>query len=126
MSVYWSKACLTSQSAKACFELGDPGSAASRGYYAMHFAARAALLSEGSQRAVAKTHQTIIRRFGVHVATSSSLDRQLGRLLSRAYQDRNRADYGDALFGDADATRLLRHMDQFLLALAQHLNLPAP
>ena len=67
MKVMWDKAVVAARSARALHDLGDFAGAVNRAYYAMFCAARAALRSVDPDLDTAKTHGTVIRRFGWHI-----------------------------------------------------------
>ncbi len=71
-------------------EDGDLASCVSRAYYAMFFAAQAALLGEGVS---VSTHRGVISEFGRRFIQTGRLDRSLGRALSDALQKRQVSDY---------------------------------
>lgn len=96
----------------------DPDAACSRAYYAMFYAARAALLHAGqAQAAMAKTHAGVISAFGEHLVKSQLIDAEHGRSFAKVERERLVADYsGDGISGDA-ATIALKRADEFLSAV---------
>lgn len=64
--------------------------AASRGYYAMFYAAEALLLSRG---AAYSSHAAVIAAFGREFAKTQALDRRLHQWLINAFNMRNMGDY---------------------------------
>lgn len=76
--------------AEKLLELGEYEDAASRAYYAMLHAARAALASEGI---FPRTHEGVIREFGRLFVKSRRLPRDLGAAISAAKSLRETADY---------------------------------
>jgi len=70
-------------------ENGDPESCVSRAYYAMFFAAEAALLDEGVD---ASTHRGVITEFGKRFAQKGPLPGEMGRLLSTTMHKRQVSD----------------------------------
>jgi len=77
-------------SADLLLENGDPASCVSRAYYAMFFAAEAALLDEGIE---ASTHRGVITTFGKRFVQEGPLPGAMGRLLSTTMQKRQVSDY---------------------------------
>lgn len=69
---------------------GDLESAVSRTYYAMFFAAEAALLSRGL---AFSSHKGVIAAFGEHFVAAGRVPREMGRELNRAFQKRQVSDY---------------------------------
>lgn len=84
MNELWSKARVAKSSARLLLNAGDTDGAVSRAYYAMFDAARVALAAVDAKLAIAKTHQTIIRRFGRHMVIDHGFDPSLGRALNVA------------------------------------------
>lgn len=73
---------------------GDTASAGNRAYYAMFYAARAALLFTGEERlAASKTHSGLISSFGQHLVKTGELSSTLGRALSVESHRRQVSDY---------------------------------
>lgn len=64
--------------------------ALSRAYYAMFYAAKAALLSIDLDP---NTHSGVISQFSQHFVKTNRVERQYGRLLSRMMQARETSDY---------------------------------
>ena len=69
---------------------GHPPDAASKVYYAMFYAAQAALISEGVD--VVK-HSAVESAFGLHFAKSGKMDSKFHRMLIDARKIREIADY---------------------------------
>ncbi len=67
-----------------------PPDALSRAYYAMFYAAPAALLSEGVRR---RKHRGVIAAFGERISKPGLVDREHHRALTVAFKDREVADY---------------------------------
>lgn len=114
MSDIWVKAESMARQAHLLLEAGEADGAAGRAYYAMFHAARAALELVDPDLLNAKTHSTIIRRFGQHVVKVGLLDPALGRMLSEAEGLRITADYDSAPFDRESARRVVESMDTFL------------
>jgi uncharacterized protein (UPF0332 family) len=68
---------------------GDSESCVSRAYYAMFFAAEAALLDEGVD---ASTHRGVITEFGKRFVQKGPLPGEMGRLLSTTMHKRQVSD----------------------------------
>lgn len=77
-------------SAEALIELGDHESAVSRSYYAMSYAARAALRERGIEP---RTHAGVVSEFGRVFVKSGEVERTHLAALSRALNDRLLAEY---------------------------------
>src|SRR3990167_9399709 len=94
------KAMTACVSARALLELGDVDGAANRAYYAMFDAARAALLASGApvEPDIGRTHSGLIGAFGHNLVKNGPVSRDMGRLLNRAHEIRQAADYnGDSV-----------------------------
>lgn len=87
----------------------------SRAYYAMFYAAKAAVASEGVR---SKKHSSVISAFGHLFAKTGRIDARLHRALMAAHRQRQSVDY---LLGVAnteeDATRLLVEAADFVAAI---------
>lgn len=81
----------------------DPDGACSRAYYAMFYAARAALLQAGqAEAAMAKTHSGLIAAFGEHLVKPGLVDATQGRAFAMVERERLTADYsGEGVSKDA-------------------------
>lgn len=64
--------------------------AVSKSYYAMFYAAKAAVISRGLE---ASKHSTVISQFGQHFAKTGLVQRRLHQTLRIAFDERQLADY---------------------------------
>jgi len=126
MKAYLAKANRAARSAHLLSDDGDFNGAASRGYYACFFSARAALAAFDPEPVDAKTHATVIRRFGLLVVSRNDLDRGYGRALRTAYQIREIADYAMADVKQERARKLLDEMDSFVAAVVNSISSKIP
>lgn len=69
---------------------GDYESAVSRSYYAMFFCAEALLLAKGLSFS---SHRAVISGFGEHFVKTGVFPVDMGRNLSRAFEQRQLSDY---------------------------------
>jgi uncharacterized protein (UPF0332 family) len=118
MNDFWAKAVVAAKSARILLAAGDGDGAVSRAYYAMFDAARAALESIDPDLAAARTHATIIRRFGKHVVLNRGLDPSLGRHLNTAEVVRLAADYERIPIDLDEAREIIEGMERLLSAVA--------
>jgi uncharacterized protein (UPF0332 family) len=96
--------------------------AASRGYYAMLYAAQALLLTRGLSFS---SHSAVIAAFGKEFAKPGRLDPKLHRYLLDAQDTRNVGDYGiDRSVSAAQAREALTWAREFLAAANQLLSAP--
>lgn len=96
-------------------EGGFVATAVNRSYYASFYAARAAVITTGESP---KSHAGVLRRFLVGFVQSGRLDKEHGRVLSRAYQLRQSADYDDGEGIEPEAARnLIDDVAGFVLAV---------
>jgi uncharacterized protein (UPF0332 family) len=126
MSAHWDAAGVAANSAQLLLDSGDCNGAVNRAYYDMFHAAKAALEAVDPKLLDAKTHTTVIRRFGLHVAGKGGIDTAIGRSLARVEQMRLIADYDGPSLEPEDALTVLVAMRQFLAAVAAHLKIQAP
>ena len=95
---------------------GDIDGAINRAYYAMFYAAHAALRHRGIEVASSK-HGTLVRRFGEHLIKTALLSRALGTSLSKALERRQKADYGRELLTTEDAEKAVSEAEVFVAAI---------
>lgn len=81
--------------AEALLERGDTDFAVSRAYYGCFYVAQAMLRSEGVDPS---SHGQVIGQYGLLFARTRRMDPQFHRLLNRAFQLRQGADYQDEGF----------------------------
>lgn len=98
---------------------GYPDFAGSRAYYAMFYAAAAALAADGDRY---DKHSAVIAEFGRRYAATGRLPKELHGYLRVGFERRNRADYwhGERL-SVAEATELIEHAREFVAAIEEHL-----
>ena len=117
MSALWNKATKAARSARTLLADGDVDGAINRAYYAMFYAARVALAAVDRDLATAKSHATIVRRFGKHIVKERGLDVRMGRLLARIGETRRAADYEEEAVAAGEATSVIEDMDKFFAAV---------
>jgi uncharacterized protein (UPF0332 family) len=117
MSALWSKAVKAARAAHTLLADGDADGAINRAYYAMFHAARAALAAVDRDLARAKSHTTIVRRFGKHLVKERGLDVAFGRSLARIGETRRAADYEEEAIALKEAKDVIDGMDKFLAEL---------
>lgn len=78
------------RSARLLLADADAASCVSRAYYAMFYAAEAALLSRGREF---RSHVGVISAFGEEFVITGILPPHLGRTLARAFRERQLSDY---------------------------------
>jgi uncharacterized protein (UPF0332 family) len=105
------------RSARLLLDAGDASSAVNRAYYAMFYAARAALDAVDAKLLKTKSHATIIRRFGKHIVEERGFERSLGRLFAQTEDARIGADYGDDPVSEAAARKALEGAERFVSAV---------
>ncbi len=90
-------------SAEILLKDGDADGACNRAYYAMHDAARAALLNVGAE--LPKTHSGLVSAFGLVIVGQGMIEKTFGAALNRVQRIREIADYtGDGVsVADAEA-----------------------
>ncbi len=126
MNDYWRKACEAASEAEILLAAQKRDGVVSRAYYAMFDAARAALDSVDPDLVRAKSHATIISRFGSHIVLARNLDPSLGRILNEVEDQRISADYDRASMTTEDAAETIVLMRRFLVAVAEVLGEQPP
>lgn len=106
-------------SAQVLLDAGDIDGACNRAYYAMFNAARAALIASGVPVAPAtrKTHGSLISVFGRHLVKSGLVSKEMGRLLNRAQEIRQVADYKGDSVEASDAQLIVEQAASFIAAM---------
>jgi len=106
------------RSARALLDLGDSDGATNRAYYAMFDAARAALLSTGMvDLNIGRTHSGLISAFGQHLVKQGKVSKDFGRLLNRAHEIRQIADYNGESVELAEAKDIVEQAEPFVAVL---------
>lgn len=106
-------------SARVLLELGDLDGAANRAYYAMFDAARAALLASRApvDADIGRTHSGLIAAFGKYLVKNGPVPKDLGRLLNRAHEVRQAADYNGTSVEHSDAMEIVARAGVFIETL---------
>lgn len=99
------------RSSRNVLEDGDCDFAVSRAYYAMFYAAKAALLARGVSRS---KHSGVIAAFGEVFVRTGALDRAHHDALRGAFTDRGEADYGRGFPGRDEVERRLTQASEFV------------
>lgn len=118
MNDYWTMALDAADDARMLLAASKSRGATSRAYYAMFDAARAALAAVDGELAKAKSHQTIISRFGLNIVVGNGLDPELGRYLNTSEDLRIAADYDQAAFALDQARATISRMEHLLSVIA--------
>ena len=113
------KADTACSSARVLLDLGDVDGAANRAYYAMFDAARAALLASGVPVApdIGRTHSGLIGAFGNYLVKNGPVSKDMGRLLNRAHEIRQVADYNGESVEPSDALGMVEQAETFVAAM---------
>ena len=96
------------------FAGGDHDVAISRAYYAMFYAAEAALLSRGVARS---RHSGVIAAFNEYFVNTGLLPNIPARALPGAFDQRNQADYGSEAVSEEQARAMLQDAERFVEAV---------
>lgn len=97
-----------------------PEDAASRVYYAYFYVAQALLLTEGLKFS---SHGQILGQYGLRFAQPEKLDRRFHRVLKRAFELRQVADYDVEISIDPDkVAELIEEGKAFLEAATRYLD----
>jgi uncharacterized protein (UPF0332 family) len=109
--------------AEATLEQGHADFAISRAYYGCFYIAQAMLLSTGLEYA---SHGQVVAQFGLHFAKTNKLDPTFHRLLSRAFQLRQGADYATSVVIEPEwVQEILEEGRRFLAAAFSYLKPPS-
>ena len=102
------------QAARALHSGGYQRQAISRAYYAAFYAAEEALASLDESRS---KHSGVIAAFGKHVVREGGVEETFGRILRALFEQRNDADYGEAIASREDADRAIGEAERFVAAV---------
>jgi uncharacterized protein (UPF0332 family) len=97
---------------------GDHDFAMSRAYYAMFYAASAALLSRDVERS---RHSGVIAAFGQHLVKSGRFTAEHQQSLQAAFADRSEGEYAGAFPSREAVERRLEEAREFVEAVARFL-----
>lgn len=111
------------RSARNLLDDGDYDFSISRTYYAMFYAARAALLSRGMTRS---KHSGVISAFGQELVKSGEFTATDQRLLQAAFQDRNEGDYAGVFPPRGKVEQRLKDAEEFVMRVANSLREKPP
>ena len=121
MNALWDKATTDVEAAEVLMSAGYTNAAVNRAYYAMFNAPKVVLASIDPKLATAKSHASIIRRFGKHIVETRGFDRSLGRMFSKTEVARHTADYEADSVDGATARQIVDEARRFLAAAEQFL-----
>jgi uncharacterized protein (UPF0332 family) len=107
------------ESAELLLQAGDVDGACSRSYYAMFYAARAALLriEAPPEAAHGKTHQGLHRAFNLYLVKPGHISQALGAQFRRAEQLRMISDYIGEPVGLPQAADMFAQASGFVTAI---------
>jgi uncharacterized protein (UPF0332 family) len=107
--------------AQKLIELGYFDDAASRAYYGMFYAAKAALLSLDIDP---KSHAGVLNQFSQHFIKTGQLDKQYGRILALVRQVRETSDYNpETSVSQADVETIMAEAQTFVERIKDYLSL---
>ena len=99
----------------------DYESSVSRSYYAMFYAAQAALLTK---ELTFSSHKGVISAFGKHFIKTEIFPKEMGRELNRAFEKRQIGDYGYTfVVSDEEAEQILLYGKEFVDKVTSWLNI---
>jgi uncharacterized protein (UPF0332 family) len=108
------------ESAKLLIDAEDYDAACSRAYYAINYAARAALLYVDKEEAsLGKTHRGIVANFSNDIVKSGYLPIELNKIFGREEKRRLIADYQASGLEKAEADEALANARIFVLAVIE-------
>ena len=107
------------KSAELLMREGDFESSVSRSYYAMFYAAEAALLL---QKMSFSSHKGVISAFGEHFIKTGIFERRFGRDLNLAFEKRQICDYEYTfVISNEDAAQVLQSAKDFIAMIEKWL-----
>jgi len=106
------------RSARNLLEDGDLDFAVSRAYYAMFYAAKAALLYKGVRRS---KHSGVIAAFGEHLVKSGRFSTADQRNLQATFEERGEGDYAGIFPSREKTEQRLCDADDFVARIAAFL-----
>lgn len=99
----------------------DYESSVSRTYYAMFYAAQAALLTKTLSFS---SHKGVISAFGKHFIKTEIFPKEMGREFNRAFEKRQIGDYGYTfVVSDEEAVQMLQYGKEFVNKITSWLNI---
>ncbi len=108
------------KSAELLLKDGDFDSSLSRAYYAMFYAAEAALLTKGLS---SSSHKGVISAFGENFVKTDIFPREMGRELNRAFEKRQIGDYEYTfVISHDEAEQMLQNGKEFVNTIARWLD----
>ena len=109
------------KSAELLLKDGDSESSVSRTYYAMFYAAEAALLTKSLSFS---SHKGVISAFSEHFIKTDIFPREMGRELNRAFEKRQIGDYEYTfVISEDEAEQMLQSGKEFVNSIARFLNI---
>jgi uncharacterized protein (UPF0332 family) len=116
---YGQKAARSLTAARLLLDSGDADGACNRAYYAMYYAAQAALLAAGISEPEDgyRTHHGLIAAFGKHLVLGGQIDQALGRSINKVQHFRQLADYTGNPFPLEDAASAVLQAESFVVAI---------
>ena len=119
VSAEWLKSQKAFQEAQVLLAQKLEEGAISRSYYAVFHAVKALLFSKGLDTS---THQGSMRLFNLHFIQAGLFEQRFSRVLSRAKQEREEADYfAEYTFSFEDAEENIKNAKVFLLESEKYL-----
>jgi len=108
------------KSAELLLKDGDSESSVSRTYYAMFYAAEAALLTKSLSFS---SHKGVISAFSEHFIKTDIFPREMGRELNRAFEKRQIGDYEYTfIISEEEAEQMLRSGKEFVGSITHFLD----
>ena len=115
----WRRSAQSLRAADLLSREGYPEDAVSRAYYAILYAAKAALLVHD---VVTESHAGVRRMFGKHLVLAGHIEDQWSKYLARGSDDRLMADYDMGIsFTDEEARFECRRSREFVERIRQYL-----
>ena len=106
-------------SSRTILNLGDMPGAVNRAWYAMFYAARAALIETGApvDPNIVRKHKGLVSAFVQYVARDSLELSDMGRILNETHEARIEADYKVSFFKPSVAEEIVRQAENFVATI---------
>lgn len=106
------------RSAENLIQEGDYDFAVSRAYFAMFYAAKAALLYGGIKRS---RHSGIVAAFGHHLVKRGIFPAHFQKMLQEAFEDRSKSDYEGVFPSRDQSNKRLADASELVAAVKKYL-----
>lgn len=118
VAAFVKKAAASVEAARQMLTGGHPDFAASRAYYAMFYAAEAALLHRGKEF---RKHSAVIASFNREFVKPGIFPTPMSKTIQDAFDLRTDGDYDVLPIDASDTEHVIAHADEFVAAVREYL-----